>query len=75
MSNGDIIYVSLPNDASGEECEVIRDKIKKLAPDKEVVVSYDNVDVVELPAIDDYIEEISQRTAEEIRKYDTQRSR
>lgn len=66
MSDKPIIHVAVGGNPTEAEYEQIRDTMSETFPDKDVVISHDKLSLIEIPALDDYADELAKRVAEEI---------
>ena len=64
----DTIVVTTDGPVTEKQQKQISNAVQEACPEKAVIVKSDDFEIHELPALDDYAEELAKRVAKEIKK-------
>jgi len=66
MSDENIIHVQVGGNPTDETVDKVGRKLRDTFPEKRLVISTDDMEMHELPALDDYADELAERIAERL---------
>lgn len=66
MSDKPILHATLKGNATDEDHRNVRDALQNTFPEIDVVVTTDDIQMHELPALDNYMDELADRIVERL---------